>query len=280
MPKAAKDALSTHNAETLTVFKAYAKTYINQYLHYEDNKLPLTKYNIGSEVVLDIPASACGPSPVVRSAFVALSGHGDEFPIISELCNTVRSGVFLEEAIMPYLPIYREESDPSLNAYLLDFFKHGDIRTIEHANKIQALEIRSRLKGMLDLCRIHIFYYDTNILQDFYTILHTIVGCFSDLTKSVPLFNTNNLGIQSERDSLKTQRNEKAFVKQAETDTGKYIQDTSVYCTANAKNTNVNNDNEEDWYQNGMKDKNLLRVLRAFVKLRGEFEVKLRKSID
>ena len=280
LPKAAMDALSTHNAETLSVFKAYAKTYINQYLHYEDNKLPLTKYNIGSEVVLDIPASACGPPPLVRSAFVALSGHGDEFSTISELCNTVRSGVFLEEAIMPYLPIYREESDPPLNAYLLDFFKHGDIRTIEHANKIQASEIWSRLKGMLDLCRIHIRYYDTNILQEFSTILHTIVGCLTDLTKSVPLFNTDNLGIQSERDSPKAQRNEKAFVKQAETDTGKYTQDTSVYCTANAKNTNVNDDNEEDWHQNGMNDKNLLRVLRAFVKLRGEFEVKLRKIAD
>lgn len=280
LPKAAKNALSTHNAETLSVFKAYAKTYTNQYLHYEDNKLPLTKFNIGSAAVLDIPTNACAPPPLVRSAFVALSGHGDKFSTISELCDTVRSGIFLEEALMPYLPIYQEESDPPLNAYLLDFFKHGDVRTIEHANKIHASDIWSRLKGMLHLCRNRIHYYDTNILQDFSTILHTIVGCLTDLTKSVPLFNTDNLGIHIERDSPMAQRNEKAFMNQAETDTSMYTQDTSFYCTANTKNTNVNNDDEEDWHPPEMNDESLLRVLSAFVKLRDEFEVKLMKIAD
>ncbi|RYP45013.1 hypothetical protein DL768_008578 [Monosporascus sp. mg162] len=258
LPKAAKDALSTHNAETLSVFKVYAKTYIDQYLHYKDNKLPLTRCRIGSDVTVDIPVSASTPPPVVRSPFVALSGHGDEFSTISELCNTVRSGVFLEEAIVPHLQIYLEESDPPFNAYLLDFFKHGDIRTIEHVNKIQASEIWSRLK-------------------DFSTILHTIVACLADLTKSRPLSNTDNVDIQGERDALRVQRNGKMFVKQEETDSGSSTEETSVYRTANAENTNANDDNEEDWYHSGMNDKGLLRVLRAFAELHGEFEVKLKK---
>lgn len=153
LPEAAKDVLRTHNAETLCIFKAYAKTYIDQHIHYEDDKLPLTRCRIGSDVSLNLPASACAPSPVVRSPFVALSGHGDEFSTISELCKTVRSGVFLEEAIIPYLHVYLEEPDPPVNAYLLDFFNHGDMRAIELANKIQASEIWARLKGMLGLCR-------------------------------------------------------------------------------------------------------------------------------
>ncbi|KAK7432917.1 hypothetical protein QQZ08_000388 [Neonectria magnoliae] len=96
--------------------------------------------------------------PVVRSPFVALSSHGDEFSTISELRNTVRSGAFLEEAIVPYLRGYLQESDPPLNAYLLDFFKHGGVRTIGHVNEIPASELFSRLK-------------------EFGTILYTIVAC-------------------------------------------------------------------------------------------------------
>lgn len=154
LPRAAKDALKAHDAETLSIFKVYAKSYIDQYLHHVDDKLPLTRHRIGSEVTLDIRSGACHPPPVVRSPFVALSGHGDEFSTISELCNTIRSGVFLEEAIVPHLRIYFEESDPPLNAYLLDFFKHGDIRTIEHVNKVQEPQVWSRLKGMSGLCRV------------------------------------------------------------------------------------------------------------------------------
>lgn len=154
LPRAAKDALNAHDAETLSIFKLYAKSYIDQYLHHVDDKLPLTRHRIGSGVTLDIRTSACHPPPVVRSPFVALSGHGDEFSTISELCNTIRSGVFLEEAVVPHLRIYSEESDPPLNAYLFDFFKHGDIKTIERVNKIQESQVWSRLKGMSGLCRV------------------------------------------------------------------------------------------------------------------------------
>ncbi|KAL7973207.1 hypothetical protein HDV63DRAFT_260250 [Trichoderma sp. SZMC 28014] len=257
LPRAAKDALSTHDAETLSIFKVYAKSYIDQYLHHGDDKLPLTRLRIGSDVTLDISASACTPSPVVRSPFVALSGHGDEFSTISELCNTVRSGVFLEEAIVPHLRIYLEESDPPLNAYLLDFFKHGDIETIKHANKIQESEVLSRLK-------------------DFATILHTIVACLADLTKSRPLSNKDDVNIQSDRDALGVQHNGRMFAKQ-EADSSSSTGDKSVHGSANAENSNLNENSEGDWYHDEMSDKGLLRVLRAFAELHGEFEAKLKK---
>lgn len=50
LPKAAKDVLQTHNAEALRIFKAYAKKYIDQHLHHEDDKLPLTECHIRSDV--------------------------------------------------------------------------------------------------------------------------------------------------------------------------------------------------------------------------------------
>ncbi|QLI74388.1 uncharacterized protein G6M90_00g114060 [Metarhizium brunneum] len=252
LPRAAKDALSTHDAETLSIFKVYAKSYIDQYLHRGDDKLPLTRHRIGSDVTLDIP-----PSPVVRSPFVALSGHGDEFSTISELCNTVRSGVFLEEAIVPHLRIYLEESDPPLNAYLLDFFKHGDIGTIKHVNKIQASEVWSRLK-------------------DFATILHTIVACLADLTKSRPPSSKADVDIQSDRDALGVQHNGRMFAKQ-EADSSSSTGDKSVHGPANVEKPNLNEDSEGDWYQDEMSDKGLLRVLRTFAELHGEFEAKLKK---
>lgn len=84
---------------------------------------------------------------VLRSPFVSLSGHGDEFDSISDLCGTVRSGVFLEEAVVPYLPIHPEYTAP-LNAYLYDFYKHGDLNALEKANKIRRSDIWFHLNGM------------------------------------------------------------------------------------------------------------------------------------
>ncbi|KAH7019989.1 hypothetical protein EDB80DRAFT_887549 [Ilyonectria destructans] len=155
-------------------------------------------------------------------------------------------------------PKGRKESDPPLNAYLLDFFKHGDIRTIEHVNKIQASEVWSRLK-------------------EFATILHTTVACLADLTKSRPPSNTDGRDIQSERYSLRVQQNGKMFAKQEEADSGSSTGETSVDGTANAENPNLNEDSEKDWYHGGMGEKGLLKVLRAFAELHGEFEAKLKK---
>lgn len=280
LPEAAKEALSRHNAETLSLFKVYAKTYIDQYLHCEDNRLPLTRYRIGPDVASDIPTSVCAPPPVIRSPFVALSGHGDEFSTISELCNTVRSGVFLEEAIVPHVHIDLEELNPPLNAYLLDFFKHGDIRTIEHANKIRASELWARLNGMLRLSECGMLWVRTllKFLKDFSTILHTIVACLTDLTKSTPLSNTNSVGTQGERDAVKGQRDSRTVVRQ-DASSGSCTKETSLHGTINAEYTNVNNDNEEDWEYSGVDSRGLLKVLKTFTELSGEFETKLRKFV-
>lgn len=156
LPKQAEEVLRFHNEQTLSIFRTYVKTYADQHLHEPDNKLPLTQLQIGSNNIFCLPTSVSLPPTVVRSPFVALSGHGDEFDTISDLCNTVRSGVFLEEAVVPYLPIYPQESDTPLNAYLYDFYKHGDVKALEQANKIRASDVWFRLNGKVPRSTMHL----------------------------------------------------------------------------------------------------------------------------
>jgi ATP-dependent RNA helicase DDX60 len=119
--------------------------------------------------------SNLGPSPnKVRSSFVALSGHNDEFESIHELCTTSRSGIFLEEAVVPHVGIYPEDSDLPLNAYLYDFFMHGNATAVVTANRIR---------------RGDIWF----VLNDFSMVLATIV---------TSLTNFMNLGTESDLDFI------------------------------------------------------------------------------
>ena len=65
--------------------------------------------------------------PVVRSAFVGLSGHGDDFGSIHELCSTARKGVYLDPKMVPVFDIPANDNDEPLNAYILDFYKHKQV---------------------------------------------------------------------------------------------------------------------------------------------------------
>ena len=145
IPEEVEAILQNHNAQTLGIFHTYVKTFAKQHLAGVDNELPLTGVRIGPEHGRQLPTSL--PATVVRSPFVALSGHGDEFETISDLCRTVRSGVFLEEAAVPYLPICPRETGASLNAYLYNFYMHGDIKALENVNRIRSGEVWFLLNG-------------------------------------------------------------------------------------------------------------------------------------
>ncbi|KAB2572793.1 putative helicase [Lasiodiplodia theobromae] len=161
LPAAAAAILRAHNDDTLDVFKTYVRTYVAQHVRAPDDVLPLTGVRCGGDGSADRGAiNAACTRPNVRSAFVALSGHADDAGItsIGELCRTVRAGVFLEEAVIPYMPVcdypqprpvasWRPQQaasgasgqgkDLPLNAYLLDFFKHGDASALVAANGIR-----------------------------------------------------------------------------------------------------------------------------------------------
>ena len=142
MPAAAANILRENVAETLDIYRNYVATFVNQHIHDEEKTLPFTQQQIGCDQgeIEGLPA----PHVKLRSSFVALSGHTDTFTSLHDLCSTVRSGVFLEESVIPYVDV-SPSPDNLLNAYLLDFYKHGDVTALVKANKIRKGEVWFRL---------------------------------------------------------------------------------------------------------------------------------------
>ncbi|MCJ1332960.1 hypothetical protein MMC10_009654 [Thelotrema lepadinum] len=138
LPPEARTILAAHDTETKEIFEGYVATFIDQHMQGEkDNVLPFSGLRMGGDKSY-LPSL---PATKVRSSFSALSGHGDTFSTVSELCNSVRSGVFLEEAVIPKLSGNREEGkEEQLNAYLYDFWKHQDLRALEEDNGIRKSE--------------------------------------------------------------------------------------------------------------------------------------------
>lgn len=146
LPPAALEILREHNRETLGIFKNYAQTYIRQHLaDTPDDMLPFSGYRVGNggQTRVDLSTSA----PEIRSPFAALSGLDDSFDSIRDLCGTIRGGVFLEESVVPHVGVYPDDTDGTpWNAYLYDFFKHGDLKTLVESNGIKAGDVWFRLK--------------------------------------------------------------------------------------------------------------------------------------
>lgn len=141
LPEKATQILREHNQQTLNVYKTYVETFVDQHIKHDDRKLPLTGVVAGGEDKDSNESIESLPAPRIRSAFKALSGSGDNFTTIHDLCQNTRDGVFLEEAVIPHLDVYPDEMEIPLNAWLLDFFKHGDINTLEKANGIRKADI-------------------------------------------------------------------------------------------------------------------------------------------
>jgi len=147
LPQEAADILRNHNKQTLEVFTTYVKTFAAQHAKEDDRYLPLTKTPVGasppnnSKVPTGIDFLPNLPAPHARSPFVALSGLGDEFKTIEDLCSSTREGVFLEAAVIPHLELHPDETRSPLNSYLLDFFKHGSVLPLEMANGIRKSDV-------------------------------------------------------------------------------------------------------------------------------------------
>jgi ATP-dependent RNA helicase DDX60 len=169
MPEEAATILRKHNKDTLNIFTTYVKTFAAQHVKEEERYLPLTHTPVGLAPPLSSngkpanghatangdakpnghakePDSAIDflpslPVPHARSSFVALSGLGDEFTTIEDLCSSTREGVFLESAVIPHLELHPDETRTPLNAYLLDFFMHGSIDPLEKANGIRKSDV-------------------------------------------------------------------------------------------------------------------------------------------
>ncbi|KAI9879181.1 MAG: hypothetical protein M1830_009321 [Pleopsidium flavum] len=142
MPVKAATVLQNHNKKTLAIFETYVKTFATQHVKEEEHQLPLTGVKVGGEMSQDMKEVLHAlPATKARSAFVALSGHGDTFRSISDLCTTTRAGIFLEQAVIPHLELYPNETASPLNAYLYDFYMHGALDPLENANGIRKSDV-------------------------------------------------------------------------------------------------------------------------------------------
>ncbi|PHH83095.1 hypothetical protein CDD82_3630 [Ophiocordyceps australis] len=166
LPERAEAILSAHNAQTLDIFKTYVATFVKQHLaESPDDGLPLSGIPVGAQEQSGLSILDHLPPTQLRSPFSALSGLTDDFSSIHDLCTTVRSGVFLEESAVPYIPMYpKDTANVPWNAYLYDFFKHGDMQALVRDNGIK--------KG-------DVWF----LLKDFSLILATIVTSMTNFLK-------------------------------------------------------------------------------------------------
>jgi hypothetical protein len=141
MPNDASTILASNHDQTLDIYRNYVATFVAQHVQHFENRLPFSGVQAGSDDSLAMEAPR--PQVQLRSPFVALSGHDDHFKSIHDLCATVRHGVFLEENVIPHIDVGAKDS--VLNAYLYDFFKHGDVTALVNANKIRRGEVWFKL---------------------------------------------------------------------------------------------------------------------------------------
>jgi ATP-dependent RNA helicase DDX60 len=172
-PKARK-ILAAYQKEILGIFGAYALAFSSQHTDElgPDDRLPLSGRVIRPSDAFKRPQTAffaylteTAVQPKARSLFVASSGHDDTFGGVGELARTVRHGVDLNEHAIPTIEHILNPELP-LNAYLYDFYVHGQVDALVNMNGIR---------------RGDVWY----ILEEFYIILTTIRSDLEDLLLSM-----------------------------------------------------------------------------------------------
>lgn len=100
-PEEAARILQDHNASVLKSFVGCLDAYIRRQPKKPRYVLPLSKVSFGRE------EDSCAPGlgPVVRSPFVALSGHGDCFASVPELAESVHSWICFEQSVIPQFDV-------------------------------------------------------------------------------------------------------------------------------------------------------------------------------
>lgn len=186
----ARAILHRHDEEILRIFTGYALAYAEEHEAQigPGTRLPLSNVDYSrcadassSQVIKYLQSTA--NHVVARSIFVATSGHCDLFGSINELTQTARQGLHLHNHAIPSMEhlITQVDEDNSsqhdLNAYLFDFYIHGQVKTLETANGIR---------------RGDIWY----LLQDFTLTLATVKAALQQL-----LLKTSS-EVASQRDDL------------------------------------------------------------------------------
>ncbi|KAG1758646.1 hypothetical protein EDD22DRAFT_997577 [Suillus occidentalis] len=149
LPKTARDVLIAQEREILQIFTGYALTYGTQYQKDLglDHILPLSQRNISGTTedetsLIRDHLHRTAIRVVARSLFVANSGHDDHFNSVRDLAQTARRGLNLAEHTIPSFEGITGTSNQdgekyALNAYLLDFYVHGQVAALAAANSIR-----------------------------------------------------------------------------------------------------------------------------------------------
>ncbi|KAJ4293474.1 hypothetical protein N0V90_008757 [Kalmusia sp. IMI 367209] len=122
----------------------------------------------------------------------------------------IKIGVFLEEAVIPYVGLYPDESEMPLNAYLYDFFSHGDVNAIVVANRIR---------------RGDVWF----VLNDFSMVLATIVTSLSNFMQLTAQSDLDFTDVRGEGEDAEALQEDK------------FLPDDSGYETASTVSTATQN---------------------------------------
>ncbi|KAI0116408.1 hypothetical protein GGR51DRAFT_316756 [Nemania sp. FL0031] len=275
LPKDAEDLLIRHNTETLEIFKTYASTYIDQYLgDTPDRCLPLSGIAVGGDEprVMGLPGDL--PPTKLRSPFSALSGHSDDFKSIHELCSNIRSGVFLEESAVPYIPIWPHDLSVPLNSYIYNFLKHGDYAALTRDNKIKQGDVWFLLKDF-SLVLATIVASLTNFIQADNNMDDADLIDIEDVGETPDEYIPHQASEVPKDEGNSTTRHKlskKKVVESWDDDEDTSDEDTaSLDQTHDTASTSI----ESSTWEKG--DKSLLHVLRAFTLLKEDFDEKFHK---
>jgi hypothetical protein len=136
LPAVVVEALNQYNRRILEALIDYQTCFVECFLSElgKDDQLPFSGLrhaaagNLADIDELGFPWQKYS----VVSSFVALSGGSDNFRTVDALCANMRGGMFLDADMVPMY----EPSDRPLNAYYLDFFKHGQVDALVRYNHI------------------------------------------------------------------------------------------------------------------------------------------------
>jgi hypothetical protein len=153
----ARKVLVQHDHEILRVFSDYANAYATQHEDTlaSDCLLPISQQSVGghhNSPDIGTPFfTHLAQSSIrvrVRSPFIANSGLSDHFDSVEELTSTTRGGLHLDKNAIPSMAEFLGQDSrrgvneaPILNAYLYDFFMHGQTAALKTANGIRPGEI-------------------------------------------------------------------------------------------------------------------------------------------
>ncbi|KAF9648472.1 P-loop containing nucleoside triphosphate hydrolase protein [Thelephora ganbajun] len=149
----ARNVLVEHEKQIREIFTSCAATFADHNSAHlgEDDELPLSKLKyagsrdgVGGAFQRYLEQNST--PVVVRSLFVANSGHGDVIHSISELAATSRSGIHFNEHATPSMERFITSREGhkggfALNAYIYDFYMHGQVSTLAAANGIRRGDI-------------------------------------------------------------------------------------------------------------------------------------------